>query len=113
MDACPVGCIYPKKDAHANGKQKLYVDGEQCIDCGACALVCPEMVILSVRGVPRYQPLSPMRSKGSAAFAGSAGGWDGSETEIAADSEIEIPDDKLILNGRVESWSDLMSAMAD
>jgi hypothetical protein len=27
--------------------------------------------------------------------------------------ELEIPGDKLILNGKVESWSDLMSAAAD
>lgn len=113
MDACPVGCIYPKKDAHVNGKQQLYVDGEQCIDCGACALACPEEAILSVRGVPRYRPMSPIQAKTNSALAGSAGGWDGTEPEIAVHSEIEIPDDKLILNGRIESWSDLMSAMAD
>jgi hypothetical protein len=46
---------------------------------------------------------------------GSAGGWDGSVLKASADDaedlpEVEIPADKLILNGKVESWADLMSS---
>ena len=113
VDACPVGCIYQKMGARGNGKQRFYVDGEQCIDCGACALACPEMAIISVPGITRYRPLSPIQAKASATLVGSVGGWDGNESAVAADSEIEIPGDMLVLNGKVESWADLMSAMAD
>jgi NAD-dependent dihydropyrimidine dehydrogenase PreA subunit len=49
-DACPVQCIYPKKRLSAKSKAGLYVDAEQCIDCGACALACPENVIFSAPG---------------------------------------------------------------
>ncbi|CAO5164179.1 Ferredoxin [Frankia sp. AiPs1] len=31
---CPVDCVY-------EGRRKLYIHPEECIDCGACALVCP------------------------------------------------------------------------
>jgi NAD-dependent dihydropyrimidine dehydrogenase PreA subunit len=113
MDTCPVGCIYPKEAAPANGKRRLYVDAEQCTECGACALACPEGAILSVCGAPRYQPLSPKPVRTSSALVGSIGGWDGTEEHIVGNEEIEIPGDKLIPNGRVESWSDQMSAMAD
>jgi hypothetical protein len=50
---------------------------------------------------------------------GSVGGWDGNAVNVFdADAEevlheVEIPGDKLILNGKVESWADLMSAAAD
>ena len=34
VDACPVNCIY-------EGDRMLYVQPEECIDCGACEPVCP------------------------------------------------------------------------
>ena len=34
VDECPVDCVY-------EGRRKLYIHPEECIDCGACALVCP------------------------------------------------------------------------
>ncbi|MGF7236639.1 MAG: ferredoxin [Frankia sp.] len=33
-DECPVDCIY-------TGERKLYIQPEECIDCGACQRVCP------------------------------------------------------------------------
>ena len=43
VDVCPVDCIHPtKNEAEEFAKeQKLYIDPEECIDCGACEPVCP------------------------------------------------------------------------
>lgn len=37
-DQCPVECIY-------EGERMLYIDPDECIDCGACAPVCPQGAI--------------------------------------------------------------------
>lgn len=34
MEECPVDCIY-------EGERKLYIQPDECIDCGACATICP------------------------------------------------------------------------
>jgi NAD-dependent dihydropyrimidine dehydrogenase PreA subunit len=34
VDECPVDCIY-------EGKRALYIQPDECIDCGACEPVCP------------------------------------------------------------------------
>jgi len=37
VEACPVDCIHPKKDAAAfEAAPQLYVNPVDCIDCGAC-----------------------------------------------------------------------------
>ena len=60
VDVCPVDCIHPKKDEWAKkgyvegqlaGKQ-LFVDPEECIDCGACEPVCPVQAIFTEEEVP-------------------------------------------------------------
>jgi NAD-dependent dihydropyrimidine dehydrogenase PreA subunit len=33
-DVCPVDCIY-------EGRRKLYINPDECIDCGACLTACP------------------------------------------------------------------------
>lgn len=38
VDVCPVDCIY-------EGDRKLYIQPDECIDCGACASVCPQSAI--------------------------------------------------------------------
>ncbi|HEY7176674.1 MAG TPA: ferredoxin [Micromonosporaceae bacterium] len=40
LDECPVDCIY-------EGERKLYIQPDECIDCGACEPVCPVTAILS------------------------------------------------------------------
>jgi NAD-dependent dihydropyrimidine dehydrogenase PreA subunit len=35
---CPVDCIYL-------GERSAYIQSDECIDCGACALVCPVKAI--------------------------------------------------------------------
>ena len=42
VDVCPVDCIY-------EGDRKNYVNPAECIDCGACELVCPEVAIFPAR----------------------------------------------------------------
>ena len=34
VDECPVDCIY-------EGGRTLYINPEECVDCGACEPVCP------------------------------------------------------------------------
>ncbi len=34
VEQCPVDCIY-------EGDRKLYIHPAECIDCGACEVVCP------------------------------------------------------------------------
>jgi len=57
MDACPFDCIHPEKD-EISLKPLFYVDAEQCTDCGACALVCPEGAIAPVAEYGRYAGVS-------------------------------------------------------
>lgn len=37
---CPVDCIY-------EGPRSLYIHPDECIDCGACEVVCPTEAIVS------------------------------------------------------------------
>lgn len=59
VDACPVDCIYPKKNAtYDDGRpgfddvQQLYIDPIECIDCGACVPVCPVSAIFVQDDLP-------------------------------------------------------------
>lgn len=38
VDECPVDCIY-------EGSRALYIQPDECIDCGACEPVCPVTAI--------------------------------------------------------------------
>jgi NAD-dependent dihydropyrimidine dehydrogenase PreA subunit len=38
VDECPVDCIY-------EGVRSLYIQPEECVDCGACEPVCPTQAI--------------------------------------------------------------------
>ena len=42
VDVCPVDCIY-------EGERKNYINPNECIDCGACEIVCPEVAIFPAR----------------------------------------------------------------
>ena len=42
VQACPVDCIHPKQDEGGfTDAPHLYVNPNDCIDCGACVPVCP------------------------------------------------------------------------
>ncbi|MDY5128623.1 ferredoxin family protein [Actinotignum urinale] len=45
VDECPVDCIY-------EGERTLYINPDECVDCGACELVCPTEAIFYEDDVP-------------------------------------------------------------
>ncbi len=60
VEVCPVDCIHPTKDEwdeagydenDLSGKM-LYIDPEECIDCGACEPECPPEAIFEESEVP-------------------------------------------------------------
>lgn len=46
VEVCPVDCIY-------EGDRKLYIQPDECIDCGACETECPQSAIF-----PAVAPIS-------------------------------------------------------
>jgi len=54
VDVCPVDCIHPtKNETEEFEKEKmLYIDPEECIDCGACEPVCPSRNSREVEKLP-------------------------------------------------------------
>jgi NAD-dependent dihydropyrimidine dehydrogenase PreA subunit len=38
IEVCPVDCIYI-------GDRKSYINADECIDCGACEVECPETAV--------------------------------------------------------------------
>jgi len=53
IDACPVDCIHPRDDEDDFDDVKLlYIDPEECIDCGACVPECPVEAIYPEDEVP-------------------------------------------------------------
>ena len=49
VDVCPVSCIYDLNEA------QLYINPDECIECGACEPVCPVNAIFSDGEVPENQ----------------------------------------------------------
>jgi NAD-dependent dihydropyrimidine dehydrogenase PreA subunit len=45
VDACPVDCIY-------EGERALYIQPDECVDCGACEPVCPVFAIFYEDDLP-------------------------------------------------------------
>jgi NAD-dependent dihydropyrimidine dehydrogenase PreA subunit len=45
VDECPVDCIY-------EGGRSLYINPDECIDCGACEPVCPVQAIFYQDDLP-------------------------------------------------------------
>jgi len=45
VDVCPVDCIY-------EGPDQLYIEPNECIDCGACEPECPVTAIFPEEDVP-------------------------------------------------------------
>ncbi len=46
VDVCPVDCIH-------EGPDQLFIDPEECIDCGACEPECPVEAIFAEDAVPQ------------------------------------------------------------
>lgn len=56
VDACPVDCIHPKKDEEGfEETQLLFINPEECIDCGACEPACPVSAIWPEDNVPEEE----------------------------------------------------------
>ena len=42
VEVCPVDCIHPRKDEQEfEAATQLYINPDECIDCGACQPACP------------------------------------------------------------------------
>lgn len=53
VDVCPVECIHPKRSEPTFGlTTMLYINPVECIDCGACAPVCPVRAIYAEGDLP-------------------------------------------------------------
>jgi NAD-dependent dihydropyrimidine dehydrogenase PreA subunit len=53
VDVCPVDCIHPKSDEDGfEEAEQLYIDPEECIDCGACVPACPVEAIFAEEDLP-------------------------------------------------------------
>ncbi|ORL85070.1 ferredoxin [Prescottella equi] len=49
VEECPVDCIY-------EGERKLYINPNECIDCGACELACPvEAITVDRKADPEFK----------------------------------------------------------
>ena len=48
VDVCPVDCIHDEGDID----MMLYIDPNECIDCGACEPACPVSAIFAEDDVP-------------------------------------------------------------
>ena len=51
VDVCPVDCIHYDEGTD----RKLYIDPDECIDCGACEPACPVSAIFAEDDVPADQ----------------------------------------------------------
>jgi NAD-dependent dihydropyrimidine dehydrogenase PreA subunit len=53
VDVCPVDCIHPRKDEpDFETIEHLYINPDECIDCGACQPACPVEAIYRDEDVP-------------------------------------------------------------
>jgi NAD-dependent dihydropyrimidine dehydrogenase PreA subunit len=59
VDECPVDCIY-------EGARSLYINPDECVDCGACEPVCPVEAIYYEDDLP--DTLQPYLADNAAFF---------------------------------------------
>ena len=53
VDVCPVDCIHPREGADGfKEAEMLYIEPDECIDCGACVPVCPVSAIFAEEDLP-------------------------------------------------------------
>lgn len=53
VEVCPVECIHPTRDEEDfETSEQLYIDPDECIDCGACEPECPVEAIFPEDEVP-------------------------------------------------------------
>ena len=49
VEVCPVDCIHP---TDGEGEPILYIDPDECIDCGACEPECPVEALFAEEDLP-------------------------------------------------------------
>jgi len=53
VEVCPVDCIHPTPDEPGyDAAQQLFIDPDECIDCGLCEPECPVDAIFMEDEVP-------------------------------------------------------------
>ncbi len=53
VDVCPVDCIHPSpNEDEFETAEQLYINANECIDCGACEPACPVTAIFEESAVP-------------------------------------------------------------
>jgi NAD-dependent dihydropyrimidine dehydrogenase PreA subunit len=53
VEVCPVDCIHPTPDdPDYDQHEQLYIDPDECIDCGACEPECPVNAIFPEDSLP-------------------------------------------------------------
>jgi NAD-dependent dihydropyrimidine dehydrogenase PreA subunit len=72
IDECPVDCIY-------EGPRKMYIQRDECVDCGACEPVCPVEAIFYDDDVPHQWEGYRTADREIFAAVGSPGGAGGTE----------------------------------
>jgi NAD-dependent dihydropyrimidine dehydrogenase PreA subunit len=67
VDECPVDCIY-------EGARSLYINPDECVDCGACEPVCPVEAIYYEDDLP--ETLQPYKDDNARFFTEQLPGHD-------------------------------------
>lgn len=90
VDECPVDCIY-------EGRRSLYIQPDECVDCGACEPVCPTEAIFYEDDLP--EPWRPYSAAGLRFFEklGSPGGaarlgMVDDDSPLVANLPLDLPD---------------------
>jgi len=53
VDVCPVDCIHPSQNEQGfEESEHLFINPDECIDCGACEPACPVTAIFEELAVP-------------------------------------------------------------
>ena len=53
VDVCPVDCIHPtQNEPEFETAEMLYINPDECIDCGACEPACPVTAIFEESATP-------------------------------------------------------------
>ena len=53
VDVCPVDCIHPAEgESDYEDVTQLFINPDECIDCGACEPACPVSAIFEESAVP-------------------------------------------------------------
>lgn len=65
VEVCPADCIHPTPDEPGFGSaEQLYINPQECIDCGACMESCPVDAVFSDDLLPdRYADYPKINSE--------------------------------------------------